>query len=305
MATKPQTQVSTLSDYSINDLQYPDDLSGPNYGGNKVIFFINVQKNSKFRRTPNAIEATDLPPDTLRKTTATQDTLPEQVGGVVINPTMQRLKAAIALYVPNDLSLSYGVNWSDEDLSGIVDTASELAQALQKDLGAGSNPNRAGVIETVISKAVATGLPLSGSLQKASQTTPANAKTEQLFKGVDFRTFSFNYTFAPRDEQEAQNALRIIRMFRHHMLPEYRNESTFLFMYPSQFEIKYYVGDEENPHLEKHYTAVLTNCNINYTPSGQFSTFANGMPTQIRMSLTFKELSLPTKESSPYDGPGV
>lgn len=43
-------------------------------------------------------------------------------------------------------------------------------------------------------------------------------------------------------------------------------------------------------------TAVLQSCSINYTPNGQFNTFANGMPTQIKMTLAFKELAVPTKE---------
>jgi hypothetical protein len=57
--------------------------------------------------------------------------------------------------------------------------------------------------------------------------------------------------------------------------------------------------------MEKHFTAVLTNCTITYTPEGQFSSFENGMPARIRMSLSFKELSKPTKETSPYDRSGT
>jgi len=37
--------------------------------------------------------------------------------------------------------------------------------------------------------------------------------------------------------------------------------------------------------------------NVNYTPNGNFSVFANGMPTQINMTLEFKELQLASKET--------
>jgi hypothetical protein len=30
---------------------------------------------------------------------------------------------------------------------------------------------------------------------------------------------------------------------------------------------------------------------VNYSPNGVFSTFANGMPTQIDLALSFKELT--------------
>lgn len=138
-------------------------------------------------------------------------------------------------------------------------------------------------------------------LQKASRITSGNSKMEQLFKGVDFRTFSYDYDFAPRSEEEAKAVLDIIRMFRYHMLPEYADKNNYLYIYPSEFEIKYFKGDSENTYLEKQMTAVLTNCTVNYTPNGQFNTFANGMPTQIRLQLQFKELGVATKESSPYD----
>jgi hypothetical protein len=142
-------------------------------------------------------------------------------------------------------------------------------------------------------------------VQKATGITPGNAKAEQLFKGVDFRTFNLEYQFTPKSEDEAKAVLDIIRLFRYHMLPEFYDDASFLYIYPSEFEVKYYKGDKENEFLEKQMTAVLTNCNINYTPNGQFNTFENGMPTQINMNLTFKELSKPDKSTSPYDRSGV
>jgi hypothetical protein len=35
---------------------------------------------------------------------------------------------------------------------------------------------------------------------------------------------------------------------------------------------------------------------VNYSPQGQFTTFENGMPTQINITMSFKELALLTKE---------
>ena len=119
----------------------------------------------------------------------------------------------------------------------------------------------------------------------------ANPKKEQLFKGVDFRSFQFDYQFFPRNEEEAANVLRIVETFKYHMHPEFKDSNQFLYIYPSEFDISYYQNGKENPNLHKHTSCVLTEMSINYTPSGQFNTFANGMPTQINMVLNFKELS--------------
>jgi hypothetical protein len=89
------------------------------------------------------------------------------------------------------------------------------------------------------------------------------------------------------------------------MLPEYFDANQYLYIYPSEFEVKYYIKEKENELLEKYATAVLTSMNINYTPNGQFMTFADGMPTHINLDLRFKELSTPTKETSPSDKVGV
>ena len=39
----------------------------------------------------------------------------------------------------------------------------------------------------------------------------------------------------------------------------------------------------------------LTSVNVDYTPDGQVSTFGNGMPTHIKMSLEFTEDRMLTK----------
>jgi hypothetical protein len=36
--------------------------------------------------------------------------------------------------------------------------------------------------------------------------------------------------------------------------------------------------------------------NVNYTPNGAFTTFDNGMPTQINVTMNFRELALLTKD---------
>jgi hypothetical protein len=116
-------------------------------------------------------------------------------------------------------------------------------------------------------------------------------------KGIDFRTFSFQYQFYPRSAEEARNVQNIIYLFKLHMLPEFKDSGNFLYIYPSEFDIAYYHNHEENLNVHRHTSCVLTEMNVQYTPNGQYSTFEDGTPTQINVDLTFKELGLVTKES--------
>jgi len=80
------------------------------------------------------------------------------------------------------------------------------------------------------------------------------------------------------------------------MHPEFKDTNNFIYVYPSEFDVFYYQGTKENMNLHRHTSCVLQEMNVNYTPNGSFTTFANGMPTQINVTLSFKELALLSKE---------
>lgn len=299
--------------YKIDDLQYPEDLdSSEQYGQNRVLFFINVTGESKLRKDDDKDSVKDIPPSEYRASvgrkaveTAATTTGLGSISALKSTLPMKRLTAAISLYIPNDLNTSYNVLWGEEQ---------ELAgSGVLAELGSDIKGGKAGFVNTALNAAVAGGTAIatklaqtaleSKSIQKVARATQ-NTKKEQLFQGVDFRTINFSFQFAPKNIKEAENVLNIIRTFRHHMLPEFADENQFIYIYPSEFEIKYFKGDQESEYLERHFTAVLTSCNINYTPNGQFVTFANGMPSQINMTLSFKEIYLPSKETSSNKAPG-
>jgi hypothetical protein len=272
------------------------------YSSNRVVFFINVNESSKTAKGTSArpyklydIPKSDLPFNSGRKFSELGDVLP------FVGETKKRLAAAIVLYMPNALVQDTTVSWQEEDLDS--NAAAVIRAGLQVAKG-----DFAGAAETGLSQVGANMLRSAANfVSPLTRVTPGNTRAEQLFKKVNFRSFNMNYSFAPKSEQEAANVLSIIRMFKHHMLPEYKDglATSFLFLYPSEFQIKYYVGPKENQHIEKQLTAVLTSVSINYTPNGMFTTFPNGMPQQIDFTMSFTELSLPTKESSPFDGLGV
>ena len=208
-------------------------------------------------------------------------------GGEFSQP-VKRLKTAISLYMPSSLSASYGVQYNESEVPMGMRIANAVGDAFKGDIPREELGNSAK--SAMASMALGKSGDAAGALSKLSKLAP-NPTTEMVFQGVETRTFSFNYRFAPRSEKEAENVLKIIEQFKFHMHPEFKDVTGFLYIYPSEFDIVYYSGGQENPNLHKHTSCVLVNMAINYTPNGMFSTFDNGMPTQIDVTLSFKELA--------------
>lgn len=211
-----------------------------------------------------------------------------------VTRAQKRLKTAIALHIPNQLAVRYSTNWGDEDTFGYQATAAG-AEAIGKAMQGGGMKALGNDAASIVG-AIGLKSDKQGAAASASMGLAANPKKEQIFKGVDYRTFQFDYQFFPRSPEEAQNVLNIIQEFKYHMHPEFKDTNNFLYIYPSEFDIFYYQNGQENLNIHRHTSCVLKELNINYTPNGMFTTFDNGMPTQINIQMTFVELGLMDKE---------
>ena len=343
--------------YDLSTHSYPADLMGsPAYGGNYVIFYINVNIDSKLlKEGGGGAQITDDKSYTRERgallgaplgaagtvtagvsqaavvggaagvaDAASRDkskffgalkgsALAAAPGAVALGTAaalagstsrqQQRLKTAISLHIPNQLQIRYGTQWSEEDTAtalmlplvggaalkavGNLATGNLAASGQQaKDAAAGVaafglSGNVPGTNTAVVS--AATGLAF-------------NPRKEQIFKGVDFRTFQFEYQFFPRNATESRAVLNIIKAFKIHMHPEFKDTNKFLYIYPSEFDISYFSNGIENTAIHKHTSCVLTEMTVNYTPNSQFTTFADGTPTQINMQLSFRELAQMDKD---------
>ena len=331
---------SGTNKYEVKNHSYPDDLMAPDnrYGGNYVIFYINVQVDSKLAQTLGEDQfVKEIPPrdrgDLIAQNlnrTRTQLFAANaglNAGGALLGKALgiggasagvaalatvgagatanyaatatraqKRLKTAIALHVPNQLQIRYGMQWSEEDTLAMAMATAGIDEILK----AVSSKQKLNESQKDLLQAGATNLMLSkgpGAAALSNATgLAANPKKEQVFKGVDFRTFQFDYQFFPRSAAEAENVMRIIYEFKYHMHPEFKDANNFVYIYPSEFDIFYYQSGVENRNLHRHTSCVLTEMNVNYTPNGTFATFENGMPQQINVTMNFRELALLTKD---------
>ena len=79
------------------------------------------------------------------------------------------------------------------------------------------------------------------------------------------------------------------------MAPELKGTNHRYLTLPSTFDIHYMYQSKENPFYNKIAICVLDGCTVDYTPNG-VKTFEDGAPTQINMTLTFKETKMLTKQ---------
>jgi hypothetical protein len=211
---------------------------------------------------------------------------------VADNTSTLRLLKTISLYVPQSIIAAYSANWNEQDLgiagmigSGRMDFA-DLAEAPEF-AGRGAIAAAANV-----PKAIGADADFGATLEATSKKV-SNPYKEQLFKSMGFRKFSFNYTFAPRNSNEAQMVADIIETFKYHMHPESSPGDMFL-IYPAEFSIEFTHGEQglRNKNLPKISSCALTSCKVTYGPDGMFNTFkgTEGYPTEMTMELAFTEL---------------
>lgn len=346
--------------YNVESTMYPSDLESAsgNYGGNYIIFYINVPSESSMASGGTALgKEYFIDPKHVNRgkqssiagmTTGDLGLAAATAGAVVAGTSAvvaaassgtkivdavkkvglativgggvgaafgllassqvtgyqarqhRRLKKAIKLHIPNALAVRYASTYDETDTSVLQmagKVGPEILNAIDNGLapitgGEGKDPHN---ITAMLNNLALSKGPMGSQLSAATGISP-NPKTESVFKNVAFRTFSFQYTFFPRSSEESIKVLSIIKEFKYHMHPEFKDNNGFLFIFPSEFDIVYYKDDKVNDKINKHTSCVLTEMNVNYTPNNLFNTFADGTPTQIDVTLNFKELAILTKD---------
>lgn len=120
---------------------------------------------------------------------------------------------------------------------------------------------------------------------------PINPAVEIVFANKMQRQFAFELLMAPRNEVESKSIKKIIKTLRFHGSPEINARTLgFTWLPPADFDITFFNKGYENTHILRINTCVLERCEVDYAPSGTYSTFRNGHPVAVRLSLAFREL---------------
>ena len=244
--------------------------------------------------------------------------LPEFANEQIIKDTRlgkadQESKDKITLYLPAGLQNSDTLNYEEHDLGFIKG----MLDGNLSSLIPGAVSKVAGFADGVVN--VVGGELNSANAIQALTGAVRNPRKEQMFSGVEYRTFDFNFTFRPKSKKEALDMLTICKLFRFHAHPEI-NQSMAYYLMPSEFQITFIdikngsgldrttdsSGDfagyaSENGWINKIGRCALTSVSVNYHPNDVSTTFENGIPTAVDLTLSFTEME-PISRNHVYAG---
>jgi hypothetical protein len=211
----------------------------------------------------------------------------------------------VILPIPGGLQDQQQVQWGQDSMDAAAIALADIAlSTITQGFGAGmssvqNNVNAALGSGEDIKKALATSIAGSaaGAQKLLTRTTGAimNPNMELLFNSPSLRSFNFSFILAPRDKIEAMTVIKIIRFFKQGMSP-IRSKSRLFLRSPHTFRLayKHKAGTKEkqkdHPFLNKFKECALNGFGVNYTPSGQYSTYEDGVMTSYQVTMGFQEL---------------
>ena len=217
--------------------------------------------------------------------------------------TRGRSIGSVILPIPAGIGDAQAVSWGGNSMSAVQAALAQAALAgITKSPGeavdslltsAQKVADNSGEVGTALANTLA-GM-ASGNQNLITRTTGAilNPNLDLLFQAPTLRPFNFNFSLSPRDPKEAEIVMKIIRFFKQGMSP-IRSKSNLFLKSPHTFQLQYLLREgrrsREHPFINKFKECALQSFGVQYTPTGNYSTFSDGVMTQYNISMTFTEL---------------
>ena len=311
------------SKFCTKNLAYPAGVEGDDQQGHYVIFEILEQNKAKLKSSKgeNKIaelkkEVKDSYEDTEAGAAQRQQALDnleaagrkrQGEGGSsnsiqLSRGATTRISTMIALYMPASISVSYNSKFGEQEIGALAGAAAGALDAFAGRGDADGSTALKGVLdelgkgtETALLKVVDTAAPGATALVALEKGAVRTPKMELMFEGIGRREFSYEFTFIPKSEAEAQTIKDIVYQFKFHMASKY-TDGTFREMeIPSFFNIRYMYKNGMNEHLNKISTCALESMDVSYG-ADRFVAYEGGVPQTTKISLKFKEMEIITKD---------
>lgn len=214
----------------------------------------------------------------------------------------------IQVFCPDQIQAPSTVSWSDEQFGIVGNAVTEMLKGntTAADIDSTITGVTARIKHQAVFNTVAKGINATRAIQGDVNVTGTgvggqiagkipNPYAVAVFRGVDFRKFSFGFQFTPLSEEDCILVDNIVKTFRKHQLPYYADEGSFL-NYPSEAAIAYFWKGKVNNFLPRFKKAVCTGVDVNYVGTGTFSAFRNGMPVSINVSTQWMETEIVTRQ---------
>ncbi len=287
------TAVDTISDFN----NFVNDITSDPLGTLGITDAINSVTGALDRLSASLFGGTGLRfPDNLMQ---------ESGGNYMI---FESQGSNVALFLPRNVSFQYGMNWQEMDtfsalrilldegprIAEIYKRSSDMKSTLAAIGDTGATNAAIGIGANIAYNAFGSKLPNDAAYAGKLSGLAPNPLREQIFRGVNFRHFSFTFDFYPKTSSEANSIQKIIKLFKTQMHPEYKFDK-YIYKYPDEFCITLYSGGNTK-FMPKIKPCVLTDLVVDYAPLGAFVSTRDGSPVKTSLRLMFKELGLLTKK---------
>jgi hypothetical protein len=213
-----------------------------------------------------------------------------------------RFVQAFALPLPKGIRESFNIDIGQEaqGLAGGIADAAQLYLA---------SPNGAGRTQALTNAATAL---VYGQLVQAAESIGGstiaqavgavpNPHIQALFSGVPLRQHRFEWTFAPRNANESQQLMDLLKAMKAYALPSYSSLGTAALAYPflCQPELKI-AGTAQ---LIKFQPCLIESIELNYSPQGIPAFFeGTSHPAFIEVSISMLETQIQTSRDYGREG---
>jgi len=240
----------------------------------------------------------------------------------------------VILYIPPDVSSTYGASWNDKSFSNTAVAKIRGGMALRR-----GNPAAAvqGQFENLINAvgrmpeikgadfirneiAKATGESLSrNDLFASAAGVVTNPNTELLYDSPQMRGIDFTFKLVPNNKTEAEIIFEIVRTFKKCLHPSFgvpgreqggkpqgvgsaanaagnANSKVGFITVPSVCKFAFMKGGGLHPFLPQYKTCALIGVDVNYTADNGYAVTRDGYPVATELRLQFKELKLVYRE---------
>ena len=226
----------------------------------------------------------------------------------------------ILLPVPEGVTYTDSPSWNEMGIGAMGKLAGTLAAqaAAGGDIGGTLTKMAQGGMAPLLLNQISkvSGLTsLADSITQSAGGVALNPYTEQIFKGISMRNFSYSWKLVPRNEREQTRINSIIKALRFYSLPNYTSsaglqedpsnptELTGLndrwLTVPKIFQLSWvYGGNTRINSLPQIKPCVLKSVTVNYTPDGVWATHRTSelgpAPVSYNLSLEFSETEIIT-----------
>lgn len=201
------------------------------------------------------------------------------------------------LPIPANMIDAQGVSYGEEEVGTALGGAASAVFGTDTSATAGSTMGNVLGALGVGGVAGALGAVSPGLKAGVSSMTglTANPFMTVMFKSPNYRTYNFSWRFYPRNPQESQALMSLIKTIRFNQLPQ-RSEAMggAVLGYPSLVRVNLIAGSSQ---VYPFKYGVIENSSFNYAPEGVPSFHRDGKPSTVDVSISIKEVEYFLKNS--------